>query len=132
MANSVHIALRVCGITAQASRKVFIEIEGIDSLEAFGMLNGDSDVNEMAKRMASWNVNAGRVILGTMQIKRLQGLVFWVKDHEKRQLDIDPEMWTPEALCRTLARKEADHNFERIDIDIVNSSKYQTDFGWDA
>ena len=132
MANSVHIALRVCGITAEASRKVFIEIEGIDSLEAFGMLNGDSDVNEMAKRMASRNVNAGRVILGTMQIKRLQGLVFWVKDHEKRQTDIDPGMWTPDELRRTLARKEADHNFERIDIDIVDPGKCQTDFGWDA
>ena len=84
------------------------------------MLNGDSDVNEMAKRMASRNVNDRRVILVTMQIKRLQGLVFRVKDHEKRQLDIDPGMWTSEELRRTLARKEADHNFERIDIDIVD------------
>jgi hypothetical protein len=46
----------------------------------------------MAKRMASRTVNAGRVILGTMQIKRVQALVFWVKDHEKRQVAIDPGM----------------------------------------
>jgi hypothetical protein len=28
-----------------------------------------------------------------------QALVFWVKDHEKRQVEIDPDMWesTPSA-----------------------------------
>jgi hypothetical protein len=111
---------------------VFIQVDGIDSLEAFGALSGDSDVTEMAKRMAARTVNAGRVILGTMQIKRVQALVFWVKDHEKRQVKIDPEMWNAEELCATLARKEADHNFEKIDIDIVDPGKCQTDFGWDA
>ena len=59
-------------------------------------------------------------------------LCFLAKDHEKRQLDIDPEMWMPEELRGILACKEADHNFERIDIDIVDPGKCQTDFGWDA
>ena len=115
--NPVHAALEVCGIGAAAARNVFIQVEGIDSLEAFGALSGDSDVTEMAKRMASRTVNAGRVILGTMQIKRVQALVFWVKDHEKRQVEIDPDMWNADELRATLARKEADHNFEKIDID---------------
>jgi len=130
--NPVHAALEVCGIGAAAARNVFIQVEGIDSLEAFGALSGDSDVTEMAKRMASRTVNAGRVILGTMQIKRVQALVFWVKDHEKRQVEIDPDMWNADELRATLARKEADHNFEKIDIDIVDPGKCQTDFGWDA
>ena len=47
----------------------FSKVEGIDSIEAFGALSGDSDVTEMAKKMVSCTVNAGRVILGTMQIK---------------------------------------------------------------
>ncbi len=47
----------------------FSQVEGIDSIEAFGALSGDSDVTEMAKKMVSCTVNAGRVILGTMQIK---------------------------------------------------------------
>ena len=130
--NPVHAALEVCGIGAAAARNVFIQVEGIDSLEAFGALSGDADVTEMAKRMASRTVNAGRVILGTMQIKKIQALVFWVKDHEKRQVDIDPGMWDANELRATLARKEAEHNFEKIDIDIVDPGKCQTDFGWDA
>ena len=132
LVNPVHTALEVCGIGAAAARNVFIQVEGIDSIEAFGALSGDSDVTEMAKRMASRTVNAGRVILGTMQIKRIQALVFWVKDHEKRQVEIDPGMWDAEELRATLARKEAEHNFEKVDIDIVDPGKCQTDFGWDA
>jgi hypothetical protein len=67
-----------------------------------------------------------------MQIKRIQALVFWVKDHERRQMDIEPNTWNEEELRATLARKEADQNFEKIDIDIVDPGKCQTDFGWDA
>ena len=97
-ADSVHQALRVCGVTAASARKVFIDVEGIDNLEALGTLNGDTDVTEMAKRMASRSANAGKVILGTMQIKRLQALVYWVKDHEKRQMELNADLWTPEEL----------------------------------
>jgi hypothetical protein len=90
--NPVHAALEVCGIGAAAARNMFIQVKRIDSLEAFGALSGDSDVTEMAKRMASHTVNAGRVFLGTMQIKRIRALVFSVKDHEKHQVEIDPEI----------------------------------------
>ncbi len=92
--NPVHGVLQVCGITSVTSRNIFINTEGLDLIEAFGAMNGDSDVSEMAKRMAARSSTAaGRVVLGTMQIKRLQALVYWVKDHDKRGLDIDPEMW---------------------------------------
>jgi hypothetical protein len=76
--NSVHKILTICGITTAANRETFINIEGLDSVEAFASMNGDSsDITEMAKRMASRpNAAAGRVILGTMQIKRLQALVY--------------------------------------------------------
>jgi hypothetical protein len=58
-------------------------------------MNGDSDITEMAKRMPSRpNAAAGREILGMMQIKRLQALVYWVKGHDKRGLQAVPEMLT--------------------------------------
>jgi hypothetical protein len=130
--NPVHRVLEICGVSLATARDVFIEVEGLNTIEAFGALSGDADVTEMAKRMASRTANAGRVILGTMQIKRIQALVFWVKDHERRQMDIEPNAWNEEELRATLARKEADQNFEKLDIDIVDPGKCQTDFGWDA
>ena len=77
--NPVHRVLEICGVSLATARDVFIEVEGLNTIEAFGALSGDADVTEMAKRMASRTANVGRVILGTMQIKRIQALVFWVK-----------------------------------------------------
>jgi hypothetical protein len=68
--NSVHDVLITCGITNLAHRMTFLNIEGLDSIAAFASMSGDSDVTEMAKRMALRpNVAARRVILGTMHIK---------------------------------------------------------------
>ncbi len=92
--NPVHEVLTICGITTAANRATLINIEGLDSVEAASM-NGDSEVTEMAKRMATRpNAAVRRLILGTMQIMRLQVLVYWVKDHDKRGLQAVPEMWT--------------------------------------
>jgi hypothetical protein len=41
--NLVHAALEVCGIGVAAARNIFIHVEGLDSLEAFGALSGDSE-----------------------------------------------------------------------------------------
>ena len=66
--NPVHDMLTICGIANAATRTTFIEIEGLlDSMEAFASMNGDPDVTEMAKRMASRpNAAAGSGNLGTM------------------------------------------------------------------
>ena len=74
--NPVHGVLMTCGITNATQHEVFMDIEGLDLIAAFAAMSGDTDVTEMAKRMASRpNAAAGRVILGTIQIKRLQALV---------------------------------------------------------
>jgi hypothetical protein len=130
--NPVHNVLNLCGVTAATSRQVFIDIEGLDTIDAFATLNGDSDVTEMAKRMASRTAAVGRVILGTMQIKKIQALVYWVKDHHRRNLDVDPDMWTEEEVIETIQRKEAEHNFEKVDVDLIDPGRCQTDAGWDA
>jgi len=128
----VHRVLEVCGITNNTARRTFINIEGLSNIEAFGAMSGDSDVTEMAKRMASRSSAAtGRVILGTMQIKRLQALVYWVKDCTNRGLDVDPDMWTPEEMASAMDRKESEYNYGKIDIDLIEPGKCQTDFAWD-
>jgi hypothetical protein len=103
-------------------------------IDAFAtLLNGDSNVTEMAKCMTLLTAAAGRVILGMMQIKKIQTLVFWAKDHHMCNVDVDPEMWTAEEVAATVQKKEANkHNLEKIDINIIDPSKCQTDVGWDA
>jgi hypothetical protein len=82
--------------------------------------------------MTSRGAAVGRVILRTMQIKKIQALVYWVKDHNRRNLDVDPEMWTEEEVLETIQHKEAKHNFEKVDVDLIDPSRCQTDAGWDA
>jgi hypothetical protein len=130
--NPVHAVLAVCGISTNASRQVFIDVEGLDSINAFATLNGDGDVTEVAKRMAARTANVGRAILGTIQIKKIQALVYWVKDHHKRNLDVDPHAWTEMEVMATMQRKEAEQNFEKVDVDIIDPGKCQVDAGWDA
>jgi hypothetical protein len=130
--NPIHGVLQVCGINAAASRDVFIVIEGLDTMESFALLSGDTDVTEMAKRMASRSVNGGRVILGTMHIKKIQALVFWVKDLANRGITPDPDEWDVDEMAKAMEMKEASVNFDKIDVDLIDPGKCQTDFGWDA
>ncbi|KAI2509297.1 hypothetical protein MHU86_5185 [Fragilaria crotonensis] len=92
--NPVHEVLTICGIASAANRETFINIEGLDSMEAFASMNGDSDVSEMAKRMASRPTATG--------------------DH-----------------VGSNGEKESDHNLDKVDIDIIDPGKCQTDAGWD-
>jgi hypothetical protein len=101
--NPIHGVLTTCGITTAAHRDVFINVEGLNSIGAFTTMNGDTDVTEMAKRMASRpNAAAGRVIIGTMQIKRVQALVFWVKDFDRRGMEAAPELWTDDVMSAAM------------------------------
>jgi hypothetical protein len=72
--NPVHEVLStMCGIMTATNRATLINIEGLDSVEAFASMNGDSDVTEMAKRIATRpNAAAGRFIL-----RRMQKRGFW-------------------------------------------------------
>ena len=128
----VHHVLDQCGITSPAAHQVFILTEGLDSVEAFGDLSGDNDVTEMAKRMASRQPNNGRVILGTTHIKRLQALVYWVKDHQRRNVDLDYNDWNDVTMRASMTRKESENNFRDVDVDMIDPGKCATDHGWDA
>ena len=126
----IHTVLRTCGVALLAASMTFINVEGLDLLSAFTQLNGNSDVTEMAKRMAARPAASGRVFLGTMQIKRLQALVHRVKDHDKRGLVAQPELWDNKAMIEAMERKEAEYNFSKIDVGIIDPGKCQTDHGW--
>jgi hypothetical protein len=110
--DSIHALLSTCGVTLLAACMTIINVEGLDLISAFIQLNGDSDVTEMTKRMAAGLSATGRVILDMMQVKWLQALlVYWVKDHDKRGLVAQPDLWDNEAMIEAMECKEAEHNF---------------------
>ena len=42
-----------------------------------------------------------------------------------------PELWTAEVMNAAMERKESEHNYGKIEVDIIDPGKCQTDFGWD-
>ena len=86
----------------------------------------------MVKHMALQpSVATGRVILGTMQIKKLQALVYWVKDYVRCRMQASPELWTMNEMNVAMEQKESKYNYGKIDVDIIDPGKCQMDFGWD-
>ena len=100
----IQAVLTVCGIDQPDSARI-MNNEGFNDLEDLGVMEGDKDVIEMAKRMSSRAANNGRVILGTVQIKRLQALVWWARDHQRRGLPLVAVAFDVAAMNEALASK---------------------------
>jgi hypothetical protein len=100
MANlqDLHAILAICGITDDVTRALIVAREGFTQLDDLGVLETDTDVMEMAKRMASCTQAEGRVLLGTVIIKRLQTLIWWVCDQQKRGLALNVADFTAETM----------------------------------
>jgi hypothetical protein len=62
--------------------------EGFTQLEDLGVLETNTNVTEMAKRMAACTQAEGRVLHGTVVIKCLHTLFWWVRDNQKRGLPL--------------------------------------------
>ena len=101
----LHLVFEVCGIANAATRNNIINREGFMTLADLGVLENDTDVSEMAKRMASRPAAEGRVLLGTVVVKRLQTLVWWVRDHQKRGLALNAAEFTAEAMNQAAQMK---------------------------
>ena len=90
--DQLHQVLDWCGVRAAADCNNIVNHEGFNLIDDPTILEGDSDVIEMVKRMASHMEANGHVNLSTVMIKCLQGLVLlcerpsyaWIDDDCQR------------------------------------------------
>jgi hypothetical protein len=87
--DNLHAVFAMCGITNKAAHMNIINQEGFTQLEDLGVLEADTNISEMAKRMVTRTQAEGRMLLKTVVIKRLQTLVWWVRDQQKRGLNLN-------------------------------------------
>ena len=81
----IHAVLAICSIATKVHRMSIIDNEGFTSLADFGLLS-EKDVYEMDTRMGSRTAAAGCIYVGTLQVKKLQALCYWVCDQQKHGL----------------------------------------------
>ena len=102
MANTIanfHMFLTTCGVSAEAMRTLIINNKSFTPIAEFGFLDGaDDDVTAMSLRIARHVANNGRVILGGIQIKKIQALVWWVRYRHKLGQPIDAALWKATAM----------------------------------
>jgi hypothetical protein len=101
----VHTVLETCGMTIPAIRTLFINLEGFDTLSAFSILVDDNDVTAMAARMSQRTVAEGKIILETTIFKRLQTLIWWIRDQKKQNLPLEAANFNADMLKETAALK---------------------------
>ena len=81
---NLHLVFTTCGVSIDATRTLIINNEFLTLITDFCFLDGvDDDVTVISLHMARRVANNGCMILGGIQIKKIQALVWWVRDLQK-------------------------------------------------
>jgi hypothetical protein len=123
----LHMVLEMCGVADVATRNNIINREGFTTIEDLGVLENDTDVLDMAKRMASRTQAEGRVLLGTVIVKRLQTLVWWVRDHQKRGLAINAADFTAQVMNQAAEMKSLKREMVDKEPSVSDLGKFDPD-----
>ena len=105
---AMHALFTRCGLTTAAQRNILITNEGFDRPSSLAHLETDTDVFEMAKRLSSRTAAEGRINLGTVVIKNLQALAWWIRDKLSHGEAINHNDFTAAALQAAIQSKRVD------------------------
>ncbi len=125
--NDLNMVFETCGIADAATRTSIINREGFTSLADLGVLETDTDVSDMAKRLASRPQAQGRVYLGTVIVKRLQTLVWWVRDHQKRGLPVNAADFNVQAMNEAAEMKSLKRDMVEKEPSVSDLGKFDPD-----
>ena len=125
--DELNAVFMTCRINNAAVRANIITWEGFTQIEDLGVLETDTDVTEMAKRMAARTQAEGRVLLGTVVIKRLQMLVWWVRDHQKRGLPLVAADFNVATMSQASEMKILRHELTDKEPSVADLGKFDPD-----
>ena len=124
----IHMVITTCGVSVKATRTLIINNKSLTSIADFGFLDGgDDDVTAMLSRMARCVSNNGSVILGGIQIKKIQALFWWVRDHQKLGQPIDAALWTSAAMTNASIVKSIKKDNPKADMKAANLKVFNPD-----
>ena len=129
MADSIadlHMVLTTFGVSSKATCTLIINNESLTLIADFGFLDGgDDDVTAMSSRMARRVANNGRVIMGGIQIKKVQALVWWVRYFQKLRQPIDACLWTSAAMTNDGIEKRIEKDQTKADMKAADLKSVQ-------
>ena len=89
------------------------------------------DVTVMTSRMVHRVANNGRVILGRIEIKKIQALVWWVRDRQKLGKLINAALWTSAAMTNAgivnrIEKYQPKADMKATDLKAFNPDEFET------
>jgi hypothetical protein len=112
----------VCGITAEVTCTHVIMNDGFTSPEDLSVLESNTEVTEMVKHLASCNAADGHADLRTVQIKKIQALVWWVCDEIKHGQALTTADWDAPAVNMAMECKCINKEYELADVGVKDQS----------
>ena len=101
--------------------------EGFTSVEDLAVLEMDTDVSDMVKCMASCTAADGHVNLGTIQIKRIQALAWWICDRMKHGQPIVEADFNATVMHTSMELKHIKKECRTTDAGIKDLNKFNLD-----
>ena len=96
-------------------------------MEDLGVLETDTDIMEMAKRMVTRTQVEGRVLLGMVIIKQLQTLVWWVRDQQKHGLVLVATNFDAATMNQAGEMKNLRHELANMELLVTDLGKFDPD-----
>ena len=130
--SDLHMDLTTCGVSVESMRTLIINNECLTSIADFGFLyGGNNDLTAMSSRMVRCVANNGRVILGEIPIKKIQSLVWWVRDCQKLGQPIDAALWTSTAttnagIAKRIKKDQPKADMKAVDLKPFNPDEFET------
>ena len=122
--NPVHNVLQICEIIFVAIRNTFINIWRTYLDWDFDVTHWIVKANGIKINCCHWKGNSWNYADQEAPSPCLLGQRPW-------KARIEPEMWTVGEMNAAVERKESELNYGKIDVDIIDPGKGQTNVGWD-
>lgn len=119
--------LTTCGLNP--AQRAAIDREGFTTLDEFGLLKA-KHIFEMVKRLAALPPTRGGVLIGQLQIRKLEALLFWIFDRRRRSLALDHEAFDAQSITDCLEKLDLEERTPE-DNKVKSPGKLQTSAtGW--
>ena len=123
----IHTVLALCGVIDPDNRNLIRTGEGITSIAYFGVFDSDHDVVDTAKRLSSRTINNGRVNIGTVHIKNIQALVWWINDSQKFGQYLYPAKFNQATMLVSMQLKRIEKDQPSSDVATITLEKFDPD-----
>lgn len=97
----LRMALDVCG--ASEAQKDAIVDEGFNGMADLMILE-EKDITDMMSNLTKLPVNRGGTRIGAILTKKVKALVYWCREQDRQDLDLDANRFTADELLSTLKR----------------------------